>query len=114
MALAARIGDIHACVLLGHGIGAIVEGDASVLIEGMPAARTGDAGICLGGIIATKLGSGSATVLIGKRRAARLGDTTCHGGVVASSNHTVLIGDESTGAMDLAKRYAAPFVAREG
>jgi uncharacterized Zn-binding protein involved in type VI secretion len=36
--------------------------------------------------------AGSGTVLIGKQPAARLGDSTAHGGVIVAGCPTVLIG----------------------
>ncbi|RTH16764.1 hypothetical protein CSW41_09000, partial [Thermus scotoductus] len=37
---AARVGDLHACPITGHGITPIVSGSAKVLIAGAPAMRT--------------------------------------------------------------------------
>ena len=66
-------------------------GDATVLIEYMPAARLGDQATCLGppDMIAT----GAATCLIGYMPAARVGDTTVHGGSIVVGCTSVLIGD---------------------
>ncbi|RTG97853.1 hypothetical protein CSW25_05850 [Thermus scotoductus] len=43
---AARVGDLHACPITGHGITPIVSGSAKVLIAGAPAARAGDTTAC--------------------------------------------------------------------
>ncbi len=91
---AARQGDPTA-----HG-GSIVQGDPTVLINGMPAARQGDMHVCPmcngtvphgGGPIA----QGSSTVLINGQPAARQGDVcTCNGppDAIAAGDSTVLIG----------------------
>ncbi len=67
-----------------------MQGEALVLIGGMPAAVTGSLCSCAGppdSIIA-----GSATVLIGGKPAARQGDSTVHGGIIVMGLPTVLIG----------------------
>jgi uncharacterized Zn-binding protein involved in type VI secretion len=65
-------------------------GCPTVLIGGMPAARTTDMATCAGG--PDTLLQCSATVLIGGMPAVRLGDLTAHGGVVTVGCPTVLIG----------------------
>ncbi len=74
-----------------HIGGPIVEGDSSVMIDCMPAARAGDAAVCVGAADAIAMGSG--TVRIGGRPAARAGDLTQHGGFVVMGCPTVMIGD---------------------
>jgi uncharacterized Zn-binding protein involved in type VI secretion len=61
-----------------------------VIIGGMPAARATDMATCTGppDVIA----AGSPTVLIGNMPAARLGDSTGHGGTIVAGCPTVLIG----------------------
>jgi uncharacterized Zn-binding protein involved in type VI secretion len=56
----------------------------------MPAARMGDMATCVGppDVIA----KGSATVLIGKMPAARMGDNTAHGGIIVMGFPMVIIG----------------------
>ena len=56
----------------------------------MPAARMGDMATCVGppDVIA----KGSATVMISKMPAARLGDMCAHGGTIVVGFPTVLIG----------------------
>jgi uncharacterized Zn-binding protein involved in type VI secretion len=48
----ARIGDLVACPLPGHGTCPITTGDATVMIDGMPAARHGDITACGATLIA--------------------------------------------------------------
>ncbi|MEO6102865.1 MAG: PAAR domain-containing protein [Pseudoxanthomonas sp.] len=97
MPSAARIGDQHQCPALGAGNvvhlgGALSGGGApTVLIEGMPAARIGDAASCIGAQ-ATIIG-GSTSVLIAGMPAARSGDSTSHGGQIITGASTVQIGD---------------------
>src|SRR2546427_9003645 len=86
---AARVGDMHACP--AHGGGAILSGQANVLIGGMPAARVTDKALCPRSP-PDALAEGEATVLIGGRPAARMGDRTVHVGVVVSGCTTVWIG----------------------
>jgi len=62
----------------------------TVLIGGVPAARTGDMATCVGP--PDVLGPGSATVMIGGMPAARMGDMTAHGGIIVLGLPTVLIG----------------------
>jgi uncharacterized Zn-binding protein involved in type VI secretion len=56
----------------------------------MPAARATDMATCVGP--PDTLLPGSATVMIGKLPAARLGDSTAHGGVIVAGCPTVMIG----------------------
>lgn len=108
---AARVTDVQACII--HLGGAIVDGEQSVLIGGLPAARFRDSAICAGSFLGVNIASGSPTVLIGKEKAARIGDTTCHGGKIVSGCSTVIIGNSGgvrSGAVNLAKAHGAPFV----
>jgi uncharacterized Zn-binding protein involved in type VI secretion len=61
-----------------------------VLIAKMPAAVVGDMATCVGP--PDSIVKGSATVMIGKKPAARIGDTTAHGGVIVVGAPTVMIG----------------------
>jgi uncharacterized Zn-binding protein involved in type VI secretion len=61
-----------------------------VLIGFMPAAVVGNPCVCVGP--PDVIVKGSMTVLIGGRPAARIGDTTAHGGVIVQGYPTVLIG----------------------
>jgi len=68
-----------------------------VLIGKMPAAVVGDTATCVGPPDA--IVKGSAGVMIGGRPAARMGDTTAHGGLIALGCMNVLIGEMSPGAL---------------
>jgi uncharacterized Zn-binding protein involved in type VI secretion len=92
---AARLTDMHVCPMVTgivpHVGGAIASpGVPTVLIAGIPAAVVGDICICTGPPDSIVLGS--ATVFIGGKPAARLGDTTAHGGSIVLGAFTVLIG----------------------
>ncbi len=49
---AARMGDLHACPIPGHGVTPIVTGSLNTVTEGMPDARIGDVTAC-GAVIVT-------------------------------------------------------------
>jgi uncharacterized Zn-binding protein involved in type VI secretion len=92
---AARLTDMHVCPMVTgivpHVGGPIVSpGCPAVLIQMLPAARVGDMAICVGPPDTIVLGS--FTVMIGNQPAARLGDTTAHGGNIVLGCFTVLIG----------------------
>ncbi|TPW15560.1 MAG: PAAR repeat-containing protein [Halothiobacillaceae bacterium] len=95
---AARLTDMHVCPMLTPGLppiphvgGPVVgPGVPTVLIEKLPAAVVGDNCVCVGP--PDSIVKGSATVLIGGKPAARLGDTTAHGGSVVLGAPTVMIG----------------------
>lgn len=65
-------------------------GAPTVLIGKMPAAVMGDSCTCVGP--PDSIVKGSATVMICGKPAARLGDTTAHGGNIALGCFTVMIG----------------------
>ena len=65
-------------------------GVPNVLIGGMPAAVLGDMCTCVGPPDA--IIKGSATVMISGRPAARMGDSTAHGGTIVLGMPTVMIG----------------------
>lgn len=50
----ARLGDKVACPIKGHGVCPIVTGDATLLIDGKPAARVGDLTACGATLIASQ------------------------------------------------------------
>jgi uncharacterized Zn-binding protein involved in type VI secretion len=56
----------------------------------MPAAVVGDMAVCTGPPDTIIVGSG--TVMIGGKPAARMGDSTSHGGTIILGEFTVLIG----------------------
>ncbi|MCB0835847.1 MAG: PAAR domain-containing protein [Bacteroidetes bacterium] len=95
---AARLTDFHECPMQTPGLppiphvgGPIVgPGVPTVLIEKMPAAVLGDMLVCVGP--PDTIVKGSATVMIGGKPAARMGDQTAHGGEILSGAFTVIIG----------------------
>ena len=98
MPAAARLTDMHTCPMQTPGVppiphvgGPIVgPGQPNVLIGGMPAAKVGDALVCVGP--PDSIVKGSATVMIGGTPAARMGDSTAHGGTIVAGAPTVMIG----------------------
>ena len=54
----ARKGDLCACPLPGHGVCKIAEGDANVLIDGVPVAFAGQKAVCGAVLISTVADSG--------------------------------------------------------
>ena len=96
---AARLTDMHTCPMqtpavpspIPHVGGPITgPGVPSVLIGKMPASVVGDVATCVGPPDA--IAKGSATVMIGGKPAARMGDSTAHGGVIVVGCPTVMIG----------------------
>ncbi len=95
---AARLTDMHSCPMVTPGLppiphvgGPIVgPGATTVLIGKMPAAVLGDMVVCVGP--PDSIVKGSATVMICGKPAARMGDTTAHGGSIVLGFPTVLIG----------------------
>ena len=95
---AARLTDMHTCPMqtpavppIPHVGGPITgPGVPNVLIGGMPAAVVGDMCVCVGP--PDSIVKGSVTVLISGRPAARMGDTTAHGGSIVLGCPNVLIG----------------------
>ncbi|RXK47180.1 PAAR domain-containing protein [Aquirufa rosea] len=95
---AARITDMHTCPKKTPGISPIPHvggpiigpGCPTVLIGNLPAACVGDMLVCIGE--PDTIISGSQTVFIGGKAAARMGDTTLHGGTIVLGLPTVLIG----------------------
>ena len=99
MPLAARITDMHVCPMqtpafpapIPH-VGGPIIGPAvpQVLIGKLPASVVGDSCVCVGP--PDSIVKGSATVMIGGKPAARMGDATAHGGNIAIGCPTVMIG----------------------
>lgn len=95
---AARVTDMHTCPMVTPGlppvphVGGPVTGPGAptVLIGKLPAAVLGDMLVCAGP--PDSIVMGSATVMICGKPAARLGDTTAHGGSIVVGEMTVLIG----------------------
>lgn len=96
--LAARISDMHVCPMVTPGVPPIphvggpivVPGAPTVLIAAMPSATLGSMCVCVGPPDA--IVKGSATVMLMSKPAARMGDTTAHGGAIVLGAPTVLIG----------------------
>jgi uncharacterized Zn-binding protein involved in type VI secretion len=65
-------------------------GVPTVLIGNLPAACVGDMLVCVGP--PDSIVKGSSTVLISGKPAARMGDSTAHGGSIVLGMPTVLIG----------------------
>lgn len=95
---AARLTDMHICPMVTPAIppiphvgGPIVgPGVPTVLIGKLPAAVVGDRCVCVGQ--SDSIVKGSATVMICGKPAARMGDTTAHGGSIVIGCATVTIG----------------------
>jgi len=95
MPSAARLTDMHTCTevtgVVPHVGGPIIgPGVETVLIESLPASIVGDSCTCVGP--PDTIAMGSTTVFIGGSPAARMGDTTAHGGEIVSGAPTVIIG----------------------
>ena len=96
---AARMGDMHACPMVTPGTppiphvgGPILPTCSMNVITGkIPQARVTDKCLCVGP--PDVIIKGSATVYVNKLPAARMGDSTVHGGVITVGCPTVLIGD---------------------
>ena len=94
---AARITDMHSCLAASGAppvphIGGPIAGPCvpTVLIGGLAAAVIGDNCVCVGP--PDTIVKGSMTVLIGTKPAARINDTTAHGGQIVAGMPTVIIG----------------------
>lgn len=55
----ARIGDMVACPIPGHGVCPIVTGDSTCIVDGSPVARQGDKTACGAGLVPTQFVSGT-------------------------------------------------------
>ena len=95
MAAAARLNDMHVCPMSEgskpHVGGPILPGaNSTVLIGGQPAACQGDQCTCAGPT--DSISAGSSSVKIMNKPAARMGDSTAHGGKIVVGCPTVIIG----------------------
>ncbi len=98
MPAAARLTDMHTCPMqtpgtppIPHVGGPVIgPGIPTVLIGKLVAAVVGDSCTCVGP--PDTIIKGSATVMIGGMPAARMGDTTAHGGSISLGCVTVMIG----------------------
>jgi uncharacterized Zn-binding protein involved in type VI secretion len=68
----------------------VVPGAPTVLVAMLPAATLGSMCVCVGP--PSSVIKGSATVLMNKKPAARMGDNTAHGGVIVLGAPTVMVG----------------------
>lgn len=92
---AARVSDMHTCPMVTgvvpHVGGPVLPpGNPTVIIGGLPAATVTNMLVCAGG--PDMIVKGSATVMICGKPAARMGDTTAHGGLIVLGCMTVMIG----------------------
>lgn len=92
---AARVSDMHTCPMVSgvvpHVGGPVLPpGNPTVIIGGLPAATVTNTLVCVGG--PDMIVKGSTTVMICGKPAARLGDTTAHGGMIVLGCMTVMIG----------------------
>lgn len=95
---AARVSDMHVCPMVTPGLppvphvgGPILPpGVPTVLIGGLPAATVGSMATCVGPV--DSIVTGSFKVLIGKKPAARMGDSCAHGGTIVAGCPKVLMG----------------------
>ena len=97
---AARLTDMHVCPMVTPGlppiphVGGPITGPGGtrheITSERVPAAVLGDMCTCVGPPDA--IIKGSATVMISGRPAARMGDSTAHGGTIVLGMPTVMIG----------------------
>lgn len=97
---AARVTDMHVCPMSDgpkpHVGGPILPPcQPNVLTGSLPQARVGDMCTCVGPPDAIAMGA--FTVLVGGKPAARILDTTLHGGKIVAGLPTVLIGDSGGG-----------------
>jgi uncharacterized Zn-binding protein involved in type VI secretion len=112
---AARIGDMHVCPMSDgpkpHVGGPVLPPCAVTVLTGsIPQARVGDLCTCIGP--PDVIVQGSPTVIAMGRPAARMGDTTVHGGKIVIGLPTVLIGDAGNATVGavagIVTRKAAP------
>lgn len=68
----------------------VVPGGPTVIIGGLPSATVGSMCVCIGP--PDTVATGSSTVFIQSKPAARLGDGTAHGGKIIVGCPTVLVG----------------------
>ncbi len=95
---AARLTDMHLCPMVTPGtppiphVGGpiITPGGVTTIIQKMVSATVGSMCVCVGP--PDTVIKGSATVMISNMPAARMGDSTAHGGVIVLGAPTVLIG----------------------
>lgn len=99
---AARLTDLHVCPmvtgLVPHVGGPILPVCAPTVLTGnMAQARVNDQAMCTGPT--DMIVTGAFTVLVEGMAAARMGDTTAHGGKISTGLPTVLIGDAGSASV---------------
>lgn len=93
---ASRLTDMHVCPMVNPGpvphVGGPISGPGvpTVITSKMVQAVVGDMCVCVGP--PDTIAKGSGTVMVGGKPAARLGDTTAHGGSIVLGAPTVIIG----------------------
>lgn len=93
---AARLSDLNACPVTGHGTNASTAGSPNVNINGMPVLRVGDATAC-----GDAVSEGIGNILINGQPIAFLGSATAHGGIIITGSGDVFVGTQAG---------AAPFI----
>jgi uncharacterized Zn-binding protein involved in type VI secretion len=91
----ARVTDMHVCPMttgpVPHVGGPIVSPGAPTVLVGMlPSATVTSAAVCVGP--PDTIVKGSGTVMFSNKPAARLGDSSAHGGTIVLGCFTVLVG----------------------
>ncbi|KGS12049.1 PAAR domain-containing protein [Pseudomonas tremae] len=84
MISSAKLGDLHACPIPGHGITPIVTASSDVLINSLTTARVGDMCACGAVIVA-----GFPSIMVNGRPMAHLGSPSSHGGMLISGSDDV-------------------------
>ena len=95
---ASRLTDMHLCPMVTPGVppiphvGGPISGPCvpTVITVGLPQATITDMCVCVGP--PDTIAKGSATVLVGGKPAARIGDSCIHGGAILLGAPTVIIG----------------------
>jgi uncharacterized Zn-binding protein involved in type VI secretion len=90
---AARLSDLNACPLPGHGTNPTTSGSPDVLINNLPALRVGDSTAC--GDAVTQ---GIPNILINGKPIAFQGSATGHGGIIITGSGDVLVGTQTSSA----------------
>ncbi|WP_371133352.1 PAAR domain-containing protein [Pseudomonas sp.] len=90
---AARLSDLNACPLPGHGTNPTISGSPDVLINNLPTLRVGDSTAC-GDTVTEGIGS----ILVNGKPIAFQGSATAHGGIIITGSGDVLVGTQSGSA----------------
>ena len=87
MANIALIGHEHSCPL--HVGGPILTGDATLTVNGIPAALVGDTCTCMGG--SDTIVSGTSKLTVNGKQAALVGSKTAHGGTIIEGDSLLTV-----------------------